>query len=66
MTEPHERARVIVARSPEGNAELSTRLKRLGMVPIPIDTVEFLELSDWSRVDRELSRFGQFDWVVLT
>ena len=66
MTEPHERARVIVARSSEGNAELSSRLKRLGMVPIPIDTVEFLEPPDWSRVDRELSRVGQFDWVVLT
>ena len=36
------------------------------MVPIPIDTVEFIEPSDWSRVDRELSHINRFDWVVLT
>ena len=32
----------VVARSAEGNRWLSTRLKRLGMRPISVETVEFL------------------------
>lgn len=56
----------LVARSSEGNRELSAKLRRLGFRPVSVETVEFLGPSDWSRVDEALRHSGRFDWVVLT
>lgn len=56
----------VVARSAEGNRWLSIRLKRLGIQPVPVETVEFLGPPDWSQVDDALRGLGRFDWVVLT
>ncbi|MDG6910538.1 MAG: uroporphyrinogen-III synthase [Nitrososphaerota archaeon] len=58
--------KVVLARSADGNRKLSVRLRLLGMRPVPVDTVEFLEPSDWSEVDRALLDLARFDWVVLT
>lgn len=58
--------KVVVARSAEGNSELSGRLRELGTLPVAVDTVEFLEPSDWSEVDGALANIGRFDWVGLT
>ena len=57
---------VVIARSAEGNVELAGRLHELGLTPIPIETVEFLEPADWSKVDRALVQIDTFDWVLLT
>jgi uroporphyrinogen III methyltransferase / synthase len=57
---------VILTRSKEGNAELSARLKELGLSPVAVDTLSFSPPSDWSRVDASLSRLKSFDWLVLT
>ena len=58
--------KIVVARSAEGNSELSVRIRSLGMIPVPVDTVEFSEPSDWSKVDRALTDIGKFDWIALT
>ena len=58
--------RVVIARSAEGNKELSPRIRNLGMAPIPISTVEFLQPSDLPRLKRALAGIADFDWVVLT
>ncbi|MDG7006682.1 MAG: uroporphyrinogen-III synthase [Nitrososphaerota archaeon] len=58
--------RVVIARSAEGNRELSPRIRDLGMVPISISTVEFLQPSDLPRVNKVLAGVADFDWVVLT
>lgn len=58
--------KVVVARSAEGNRALSVKLKSLGMVPVPVDTVEFLEPSGLARVDQVLAGLSRFDWVVIT
>ena len=65
MTGPG-RPRVMIARSFDGNGELSPRLRAMGMTPVPISTVEFLEPSDWSEVDKALAHIDGFDWVGLT
>ena len=57
---------VIIARSAEGNRELSAKLRRMGMRPIPVETVRFAALPDWGRVDRYLRAESRFDWIVLT
>ena len=56
----------IVARSADGNKELSSKLTRLGIRPLSVETVKFLGPSDWSPVDAALRRLETFDWVVLT
>ncbi|MDG6910235.1 MAG: uroporphyrinogen-III synthase [Nitrososphaerota archaeon] len=60
------RPKVLLARSAEGNRALSGRLKRLGMEPILVDTVEFGSPEDWKEVDSELRRLRRYDWIVLT
>ena len=57
---------VVVARSAEGNRELSAKLRRMGMRPIPVESVKFAEPSDWRRVDGSLRSESRFDWFVLT
>lgn len=58
--------KVVIVRSAEGNSRLAPRVRGLGMTPIRIDTLEFLEPSDFSGVDGALAGIGSFDWVVLT
>lgn len=58
--------KVIVARSAEGNRELSVKLRRMGMRPVPVETLKFADPSDWRRVDESLRSVGGFDWIVLT
>ena len=63
---PRRPLTAVVARSAEGNRELTARLGRMGIRAVPVRTVDFLEPSDWSEVDGALRRLGGFDWVVLT
>jgi uroporphyrinogen-III synthase len=58
--------RVVLTRSREGNAELSSRLAGLGFSPIEIDTLVFSPPSDWSQVDALIGRLASFDWLLLT
>ncbi len=57
---------VVVARSADGTRELAAGLKRLGVRPIPVETIEFQEPSDWADVDEVLKGLTLYDWVVLT
>ena len=56
----------MVARSADGNKELGSKLMRLGIRPVSVETVKFLGPSDWSPIDAALRRLKTFDWVVLT
>jgi uroporphyrinogen-III synthase len=57
---------VVLTRSKEGNAELSSRLKGIGLSPVAVDTIAFSPPSDWSRVDAPLRRIGSYDWLLFT
>ena len=57
---------VILTRSREGNAELSTRLREIGFSPLSVDSLAFSPPADWSQVDAFLKRLATFDWLVLT
>lgn len=57
---------VILTRSSEGNAELSTRLREIGLSPIAVDSLTFSPPTDWSQIDKFLTRLATFDWLVLT
>ena len=59
-------SRVVITRSREGNAVLSDRIVRLGLTPVPVDTLSFSPPDDWSLADSLLSRFSSFDWVLFT
>jgi uroporphyrinogen-III synthase len=58
--------KVVITRSKKGNAGLAKSLKALGFEPIEVDTIEFLEPEDWSRVDPSLRGLARFDWVLFT
>jgi len=58
--------KVVITRSRKGNEELGRSLEAVGLAPIPIDTIEFLPPEDWSKVDANLRRLGNFDWLLFT
>ena len=60
------RKTVILTRSRGGNAELSARLREIGLSSVAVDSIAFLPPPDWSRVDALLNRLATFDWLVLT
>lgn len=57
---------VIAARSKEGNEELAARLREFNLLPLAIETIEFLPPEDWTGVDAALKGLGGFDWVAFT
>jgi uroporphyrinogen-III synthase len=60
------RPTVVVARSKEGNEELSARLKELDLLPLAVETIVFLPPKDWTEVDRALRQLDAFDWIAFT
>jgi len=60
------RAKVIVARSRDGNRDLAARLRKAGIDSVSVDTIEFLPTGDPSAVDSALTRLFSFDWVAFT
>ena len=59
-------AKVVVTRSRKGNAELASKLTKLGLEVVSVDTLEFLPPGDWSPVDRRLNKLCEFDWLLIT
>jgi uroporphyrinogen III methyltransferase/synthase len=57
---------VILTRSKEGNADLSARLRDVGLSSVAVDTMSFSPPPDWSRIDALLTRLKSFDWLMLT
>lgn len=57
---------VILTRSRDGNAELSSRIREIGLSPVSVDSLAFSPPSDWSQVDALLRKLRAFDWLVLT
>ena len=55
ITRPIEQADSAVARALE-----------LGAEPVLLPTIRILPPVDWSAVDRELERLGEYDWLVFT
>ncbi len=57
---------VILTRSREGNEELSSRVREIGLSPVAVDSLAFSPPADWSKVDSALRRLATFDWLLLT
>ncbi len=62
----HMHMKVVVARSREGNEELSDMLERAGVTPIQVDTIEIRPAEDIGEVDSVLRRIDSYDWVGFT
>jgi uroporphyrinogen III methyltransferase/synthase len=58
--------RILVTRPRHQAGNLVHRLEELGAVPVGLPAVEIREPSDWSSVDRALSRLADFHWLVFT
>lgn len=57
---------VVITRSQEGNEELATRLRLMGLEPITVNTISIVPPRDWGDVDRALGNLGSYGWVVFT
>jgi uroporphyrinogen-III synthase len=64
---PAERKiRVILTRSREGNAQLSSLAKSRGFDPVSVPTIDLLPPRDWSSIDASLRDLQRYDWLVFT
>jgi uroporphyrinogen III methyltransferase/synthase len=57
---------IVVTRTRQQASELSDRLTALGANVIEAPTIELAPPGEWSGVDRELRRLGEYDWIVFT
>jgi uroporphyrinogen-III synthase len=57
--------RVVITRSKEGNLELASKLRSLGITPMEVDTLAFVA-PDWSNIDPYFKEISSFDWLVFT
>jgi uroporphyrinogen-III synthase len=57
---------VVSARSKKGNREVESRLGKLGIRAVGVETIRFLPPADWGEVDAALKSIERFDWVVFT
>ncbi len=58
--------KVVITRSHEGNLELASELKAMGLEVVSLDLLSFLPPASWTRVDSKLLRLKDFDWVLFT
>ena len=58
--------RVLVTRSRTQSADLVELLERAGAEPVEAPTIEIQPVEDFSKVDAELARLTEYDWVVFT
>jgi uroporphyrinogen III methyltransferase/synthase len=58
--------RVVVTRARSQASNLTSLLEELGAEVLEVPTIEVVPVVDMSALDRELSRLGQYDWVLFT
>ncbi|MDE2823523.1 MAG: uroporphyrinogen-III C-methyltransferase [Chloroflexota bacterium] len=58
--------RVLVTRSRTQSADLADLLERAGAEPVEVPTIEIQPVDDFCKVDAELARLTEYDWVVFT
>ncbi len=58
--------KIVVARSREGNAEVQSRLSKLGIASVGVETIVFGEPTDRTAVDDAIKEMHDYDWVVFT
>ncbi len=58
--------RVLVTRSRTQSADLVQLFERAGAEPVEVPTIEIQPVEDFCKVDAELSRLADYDWVVFT
>ncbi|MYB48115.1 MAG: uroporphyrinogen-III C-methyltransferase, partial [Dehalococcoidia bacterium] len=58
--------RVLVTRSRTQSADLVDLLERTGAEPVEVPTIEIQPVGDFCKVDAELARLTEYDWVVFT
>ncbi len=58
--------RVLVTRSRTQSADLVELFERVGAEPVEVPTIEIQPVEDFCKVDAELSRLADYDWVVFT
>lgn len=60
--------RVLVPRPPEKAGELSTALRAMGAIPVPVQLISIVPPDDAGDLDRQLVELaaGAFDWIGLT
>ncbi len=59
-------SKVVITRSREGNIELASKLRAMGLEVISLDLLSFLPPASWTEVDTRLRSLGLFDWVLFT
>ena len=58
--------RVLVTRSRTQSADLVDLLERAGAEAVEVPTIEIQPIEDFCKVDAELARLTEYDWVVFT
>jgi uroporphyrinogen III methyltransferase/synthase len=57
---------VVVTRTRHQASDLSEKLLELGANVIEVPTIELAPPQNWDEVDQNLTRAGEFDWVIFT
>ncbi|MYD52287.1 MAG: uroporphyrinogen-III C-methyltransferase [Dehalococcoidia bacterium] len=58
--------RVLVTRSRTQSADLVDLLERAGAEPVEVPTIEIQPVEDFCKVDAELARLTEYNWIVFT
>ncbi|HSN04750.1 MAG TPA: uroporphyrinogen-III C-methyltransferase [Nitrospira sp.] len=58
--------RVLMTRAKEQAAELANLLAELGAEPVEAPTIQIVDPTDWTPVDRVIDGLGTYDWMILT
>ncbi|MGA6829037.1 uroporphyrinogen-III C-methyltransferase [Nitrospira sp. NS4] len=58
--------RVLMTRAKEQAAELANLLAELGAEPVEAPTIQIVDPTDWTPVDRAIDGLGTYDWMILT
>lgn len=57
---------VVLARTREGNQSMKTRLAKLGIDSVSVETIRLEEPEDWTELDGAIMGIKRFDWVAFT
>jgi len=58
--------KLVLARHREGNIKLMELLDKSKIEIIAIDTIYFEPLKNWRKIDIELKRINEYDWIIIT
>lgn len=58
--------KIVVTRTRQQASELSEKLLELGAEVIEAPTIQLVEPTDWTEIDRALDEAKKYDWIVFT